>query len=162
MTSADTPNTTTLRIRRLDTSERPPELIRTLTRIWRSSVDATHDFVAKEHLDFYERAVPEAFAAVPTIYVAETEDDTGIRILGFAGVAGDSLEMLFVDAKTRGTGVGGKLLRTAINEGVTKTEVNEANEGARGFYAHFGFVVTGRNEKDGCGFPYPTLSLVLV
>ena len=91
------------------------------------------------------------------MYVAEAEG----RVLGFAGIAADALEMLFVDADARGMGVGGRLLRTAIEAGVTKTEVNEANDQARGFYDHFGFVVTGRNEKDGCGLPYPTLSLAL-
>lgn len=34
------------------------------------------------------------------------------RVVGFAGVSGASLEMLFVDAADRGSGVGGALWRT--------------------------------------------------
>lgn len=155
--SSPTPHFPALTIRRLDTAERPPELIAQLARVWRSSVDATHGFVAPEDLDFFARFVPEAFRVVPVMYVAEAEG----RVLGFAGIAADALEMLFVDADARGMGVGGRLLRTAIEAGVTKTEANEANDQARGFYDHFGFVVTGGNEKDGYGLPYPTLSLAL-
>jgi len=73
-----------------------------------------------------------------------------------------ALEMLFVDAAERGTGVGSALLAHAIAEqGVTRVDVNEQNASAAGFYAHRGFEVVSRSETDEAGRPYPLLHLRL-
>lgn len=151
---------------RLAPRERTRDLAMALTSVWRRSVDATHGFVLKKHLDEFEAIVPEALLAVPVLFVAEVfvEDNVGGGALvpaGFAGTDGESLEMLFVDAVYRGCGIGGHLLAAAMAEGVRTTTVNQENAQAVGFYEHAGFVTTARCEHDPMGLPYPILTMRL-
>lgn len=84
------------------------------------------------------------------------------RAVGFAGVSDRSLEMLFVDAGERGTGVGSALLAHVVDRcGATAVDVNEQNAQALGFYEHAGFAVTGRSPVDDGGRPYPLPHLTL-
>jgi putative acetyltransferase len=84
------------------------------------------------------------------------------NILGFMGVSKDVLEMLFIDSRSIGKGVGKMLLLHAINHlNITKVDVNERNEQALKFYGHFGFKVTSRSELDETGKPYPILHMEL-
>ena len=69
------------------------------------------------------------------------------------------LEMLFVRAEMRGQGVGSALVRRALDEGVTRVDVNEQNPLALGFYQRMGFAVTGRSALDGQGRPFPLLHM---
>ncbi|MDC6657781.1 GNAT family N-acetyltransferase, partial [Leclercia adecarboxylata] len=83
-------------------------------------------------------------------------------IQGFVGVADDRIEMLFIEPRARGTGIGKALLRHAIEVlGADALDVNEQNHQAVGFYQHQGFVVTGRSPLDGQGQPYPLLHMRL-
>ncbi|WP_373689983.1 acetyltransferase [Saccharopolyspora gregorii] len=127
-----------------------------LVRIWRSAVDATHDFLdPRDRAEIEERLPVEHFPQV-RLGVAEL----GGAPVGFAGTSGPSLEMLFVDAAHRGRGVGRALLAHAVAElGVTSVDVNEQNEQAVGFYLRHGFTVTGRSELDDAGRPYPLLRM---
>jgi putative acetyltransferase len=129
-----------------------------LVAIWRSAVDATHDFLADTDRDEIEaRLAVEYFPAVD-LFVAERDG----RAVGFSGVLGGRLEMLFVSAAERGRGVGSALLDHAIREaGVTELDVNEQNPSAAGFYAHHGFEVVARSATDDAGRPYPLLHLRL-
>lgn len=73
-----------------------------------------------------------------------------------------AIEMLFISPDARGKGVGSLLATHAIKEqGVTKVDVNEQNEQAKGFYLHIGFSVIGRSAVDGQGKAYPLLHLAL-
>ena len=77
-------------------------------------------------------------------------------------MAEDNLEMLFIDPKYRGKGIGKSLLNYGIkNLNITKVDVNEQNEQAVGFYKHSGFEVIARSEVDASGKPYPILHMVL-
>jgi putative acetyltransferase len=68
--------------------------------------------------------------------------------------------MLFVDNKSRGTGIGKLLLDYAVNKlNARKVDVNEQNTQALKFYYHFGFKEAGRDEYDGEGKGYPILHL---
>jgi putative acetyltransferase len=129
-----------------------------LVAIWRSAVDATHDFLDPADRDGIEAHLqPDYFPAV-TLAVAESNG----RPVGFAGTLDGGLEMLFVDAAHRGQGIGSALLAHVIAEhGVTRADVNEQNPQAAGFYAHHGFEVAGRSENDEAGRPYPLLHLRL-
>ncbi len=127
-----------------------------LVDIWRSAVDATHDFVSAADLRAIESRLASDYFPAVTLTVAEI-DGTAV---GFAGVVGSSLEMLFVDADHRGLGVGTALLAKAIREqGITRVDVNEQNTGATGFFTHHGFVIVSRSETDDDGRPYPILHL---
>ncbi|MET9329103.1 acetyltransferase [Tsukamurella sp. NPDC003166] len=129
-----------------------------LVAIWRSSIDATHDFLAPADRGAIESRLASDYFPQVRLTVAEFDGAP----VGFAGTAGEDLAMLFVHAEARGRGVGRALLDLVVREqGVRTVDVNEQNGQAVGFYAHSGFVVTGRSETDGDGLPYPLLHLAL-
>lgn len=129
-----------------------------LVSIWRSAVDATHDFLAPIHRDAIQERLSTDFFPQVDLLVAECE---GI-LAGFAGVSGSELEMLFVGAGQRGAGIGTALLRHVVAEcGVVTVDVNEQNEQAVLFYGKCGFTVDGRSDLDKEGRPYPLLHLRL-
>lgn len=129
-----------------------------LLTIWRSAVDATHDFLALVDRDEIEAHLASDYLPAVTLSVAEIDDEP----VGFTGTLDGALEMLFVDAMQRGSGVGTALLAHAVAEhGVTRLDVNEQNALAVGFYEHRGFEVVGRSETDEADRPYPLLHLRL-
>ncbi|WP_051163747.1 GNAT family N-acetyltransferase [Nocardia brevicatena] len=128
----------------------------TLVRIWRSAVEATHDFLTPEDIDFYQARIANDHLSAVSLTVA-TIDNIPV---GFSGVADGNLEMLFIDNAHRGQGVGTALLRKAIDEipGLL-VDVNEQNPQAVGFYEHHGFVTLARSDSDADGRPFPILHL---
>lgn len=130
-------------------------LIDQLVVVWEGSVRATHLFLSdKEVLDIKEY-VSQALAGVQYLYVAE--NDEGVP-LGFMGIQDRKLEMLFIDASQRGTGVGKQLLNLGLEKHkVNELAVNEQNPQAVGFYEHLGFEIVDRSELDEQGNPYPIL-----
>ncbi|WP_378148685.1 acetyltransferase [Cnuibacter sp. UC19_7] len=142
------------RIRRTHGAAEYPELV----RIWRSAIDATHDFLTPDDRDEIEARLASDYFPAVSLRVAERDS----RPVGFSGVAEGRLEMLFVAADERGRGTGTILLDDAIGEwGVSALDVNEQNAQAVGFYLHRGFVVVGRSDTDEAGRPYPLLHLGL-
>lgn len=131
-----------------------PELV----GIWRSAVEATHDFLTADDVDFYEGRLANEYLKMVEVTVAVVDG----RPVGFSGVADGNLEMLFVDAQYRGSGAGSVLLRDAVarHPGLS-IDVNEQNPQAVGFYLHHGFVTLRRSETDADGRPFPILHLGL-
>lgn len=138
-------------------SSGPAEYLQ-LVQIWRSAVDATHDFLADEHrMEIEDHLASDYFPHVQ-LYVAELD---GVSI-GFAGVSRKSLEMLFVAAGKHGQGIGTALLAhvvTACN--VVTVDVNEQNTQAIEFYRRRDFVQVSRSELGDQNRPYPILHLAL-
>ena len=129
-----------------------------LVEIWRSAVDATHDFLAESDRAGIEARLASEYFPQVELFVVERDG----RRVGFAGVSGQNLAMLFVDADVRGRGVGTALLSFVIREcGVGFVDVNEQNRQAVEFYSRRGFVVAGRSELDDQGRPYPLLHMAL-
>lgn len=129
-----------------------------LVEIWRSAVDATHNFLAAEHRDEIESRLASDYLPQVELYVAERASGP----VGFAGVLDGKLEMLFVAAAHRGQGVGGALLSFVVTGcGVRAVDVNEQNARAVEFYQRRGFMVVGRSAVDEDGRPYPILHLAL-
>jgi putative acetyltransferase len=123
-----------------------------LVTIWRNAVAATHDFLKEEHRAEIEDRLATAYLPNVSLVVAERG---GVPV-GFTGTGSGKLEMLFVDADSRGSGIGTKLLEHVIAaHGVVSVDVNEQNEQAVGFYTRAGFSVSGRSPADGDGLPYP-------
>lgn len=128
-----------------------------LAAIWERSVRATHHFLTEDSIAEIRAAlIPLYFPAVE-LYAAED----GGAVVGFVGIGGDCVEMLFVDGDMRGHGYGSALIEFAKRRGATKVDVNEQNEAARKFYESKGFAVTGRDAFDEAGRPYPILHMSL-
>ncbi|EKE76611.1 GNAT family N-acetyltransferase [Gallaecimonas xiamenensis] len=127
--------------------------------LWERSVRATHDFLTEEDIAFFLPLIlTQGFASV-TLYCAK---DQGGRLLGFVGVAGDKVEMLFVDDGLMGLGVGKALMALATSQlGASRVDVNEQNPQALGFYLHLGFKVVARSPLDSMGKAFPILHLAL-
>ncbi|MFM1728465.1 acetyltransferase [Prescottella soli] len=127
-----------------------------LVRIWRSAVDATHDFLTAEDVDFYRSRMVSDYLPAVDLAVAEVDGTPA----GFSGLVDNSLEMLFVADAQRGQGVGSALLRRAVADHPDlHLDVNEQNPQAVGFYERHGFVVTGRSATDADGRPFPILHM---
>lgn len=78
--------------------------------------------------------------------------------MGFMGIVGQHLEMLFISDEERGKGLGKELLKYGIEVySVNDLAVNEENPYAKGFYEHMGFKVYKRTDHDEQGNPYPLL-----
>ena len=142
-----------------EVEDRAAPLIQQLLRVWESSVKATHLFLSGPEIEAIQQYIPQALKEVPHLFVAENEDRIPV---GFMGVAGSRLEMLFIAAEERGKGWGGKLLRYGMEKyAVSELAVNEQNPLAKGFYEHMGFKVYKRTDCDEQGSPYPLLYMRL-
>lgn len=127
-----------------------------LAGIWRRAVQSTHLFLTSADIDFYASRMQQAYLPAVDLRVARMDGS----VIGFAGTAESTLEMLFVDDTFRGRGVGHALLRDALNR-ITplQLDVNEQNPDAVEFYLRQGFLVTGRSEVDADGRPFPLLHM---
>lgn len=129
-----------------------------LVEIWRSAVRATHDFLDESDFARIESHLASDYFPAVTLTVAEK----GGKPVGFAGVHGDGLEMLFVSDSARGQGIGSALLAEAVaSQAVSKVDVNEQNHGSHRFYLSRSFVQVGRSELDSDGRPYPIIHMEL-
>jgi len=125
-----------------------------LLDIWESSVRVTHHFLKEGDIAFFKKTIVEKRIFDSASLTTIKDENNGI--LGFMGVSGDSLEMIFLDPGVRGKGIGKILLEYAIHDlKITKVDVNEQNKDALKFYEHFGFRVVSRSPLDGTGKPYP-------
>lgn len=139
-------------IRKIEAADYPR-----LAEIWESAVLHTHGFLKEEDFLYYKEHLPSYFPHVTLLGFEQ-----GGSLTGFIGIAGGTIEMLFVDNAHRGKGIGKLLIRHAIDKaGATKVDVNEQNAQAVGFYEHIGFHVASRSELDGDGKPYPILHMQL-
>ncbi|MFD0715998.1 acetyltransferase [Paenibacillus sp. GCM10027626] len=131
-----------------------------LVDIWLQAVQATHHFLSEEDIQFYHQMVRDQ--ALKQVELWTMLGEAGEPV-GFIGLSGTNVDMLFVDPDFHSQGIGRSLLSHAIalkGSGLT-IDVNEQNESAAAFYKRFGFVQTGRSELDGSGRPFPLLHLRL-
>lgn len=121
---------------------------------------ATHDFLSEDDIVALRGAVREH--ALPALDLYAARDDAGAPA-GFMGLAGASVEALFIDPAHFRRGLGRRFLdhaRALRGEALT-VDVNEQNPGALAFYIAYGFVVTGRSPVDSDGRPFPLVHLAL-
>lgn len=139
----------------VEVKDRDPQLMEQLLEVWENSVRATHLFLSGEDVEDLKRYVPQALKEIPCLIIAENEKQIPV---GFMGIAGQHLEMLFIAREERGKGWGKKLLQYGMEKyRVDDLAVNEQNPLAKGFYEHMGFKVYKRTEQDEQGNPYPLL-----
>jgi putative acetyltransferase len=130
-----------------------------LSELWAASVAKTHNFLPNDFIPKYKPILAKDY--FPSVQLYGLFDEQR-KILGFSGVSGDKLEMLFIHPDYFGLGLGSMLLNKAIIEqGVTKVDVNEQNPDALTFYLKHGFQIVSRSELDEQGNPFPILHLSL-
>ncbi|MBQ4615931.1 MAG: GNAT family N-acetyltransferase [Mailhella sp.] len=137
--------------------KRGADFVEGLLAVWESSVRATHDFLKEGDVEYLRPFVEQGLQEVPLLFCLE---ESGMPV-GFLGMEGDSIEMLFVAAEARGRGIGSALMRQALALGASRVDVNEQNPQALGFYRRFGFEVESRDAIDSLGLPYPILHCAL-
>ena len=139
----------------IEIKERTPLLLEKLLCVWENSVRATHLFLSDNEINNIKPYVPQALNSVSVLVIAENEKGEPV---GFMGISGQMLEMLFIANENRGQGIGKQLLQYGVkNYAVSELTVNEQNPLAKGFYEHMGFTVYKRTELDEQGNPYPLL-----
>lgn len=130
-----------------------------LVEVWEAAVRQTHHFLTEDDIAFFKPLVRDEFLYVVELVAMCNEEGL---ITGFAGVAQQKLEMLFVDPSWHGKGIGRHLLEYSVQHmGATTVDVNEQNEQATGFYLKMGAEVIGRSERDSLGKPFPLLHMRL-
>jgi len=126
--------------------------------VWENSVLATHDFLTKTEFESIKQLVKEINFNDFQVFCMTNKD----LVLGFVGVADQKIEMLFLDPKYFGKGLGKDLLIFAVKIlKADQLDVNEQNENALKFYQKFGFEIYERTEKDDQGRNYPLLRMKL-
>lgn len=129
-----------------------------LITVWESSVRATHHFLSESDIVTYRTLILNQYFDQVQLYCIKQEHE----ILGFIGINGESVQMLFIHPDARGKGLGKALIDFAKKEhGVNTVDVNEQNDQAVGFYQKLGFETVERSEFDDAGKPYPILSMEL-
>ncbi len=130
-----------------------------IVNVWEASVRATHDFLKEEDIEYFRPLILNTYLDAVSLRCIKNSSS---EIIGFSGVAGENLEMLFIAPSYTGKGIGKTLLQNAINElNVNKVDVNEQNQKAVDFYLHQGFKIIDRSELDASGKPYPILHMIL-
>ncbi len=143
----------------IEVKDRTTPLIEQLLKVWESSVKATHFFLSEDEIERIKKYVPQALKEIPFLIIAENGDQIPV---GFMGIIGQHLEMLFISHEERGKGLGKDLLEYGIEKYlVNDLAVNEQNLLAKSFYEHMGFEVYKRTECDEQGSPYPLLYMKL-
>ncbi|ANS74327.1 GNAT family acetyltransferase [Paenibacillus yonginensis] len=129
-----------------------------LVGIWHRAVVQTHTFLTEQDIEFYHQMVRSGALGQVEIWIEIEEDQEPV---GFIGLDGSKIEMLFVDPKYHGRGTGRRLIEhtKALKGDNLQVDVNEQNTGAYVFYERLGFIWTGRSELDASGRPFPLLHL---
>ncbi|MBO0438820.1 GNAT family N-acetyltransferase [Candidatus Enterococcus ikei] len=126
-----------------------------LVEIWSKSVKQTHDFLQIEDFKTIKKELSTYFPHLDVQIWLDQEKN-----VGFSGVDGNKLEMLFLDPQYIGKGYGKQIVMTLIEEkGIQFVDVNEQNKSAKAFYQAMGFEEYERSEVDDAGRAYPILHL---
>lgn len=126
--------------------------------IWEKSVLATHNFLSPTDFEEIKELVANINFNDFQVFCSVYEN----TVMGFIGVADKKVEMLFIDPKYFGKGIGKKLLIFAVDElNADEVDVNEQNTKAIKFYQKFGFETFERTDKDDQGRNYPLLRMRL-
>lgn len=146
----------TIEITEVKRDERTPALLAALVSVWDASVRASHDFLTADDICRLTPCVSEGLAAIATLVVARR----GGAPVGFMGIEGRKIEMLFLAPAQFGQGLGRRMVTLAFDTyGVTHVDVNEQNARAAAFYRRMGFRPFRRDALDDQGNPFPILRM---
>lgn len=139
--------------------ERPQPILHELGEIWKESAASTHHFLTEEDTKKLYPLVLDALKNVPFLFMAKNEHGA---ILGFMGIEGRKIEMLFIHPHAQKQGLGRQFVIHAQNAyHIQYVDVNEQNPDALCFYQKMGFTQFGRSEYDELGNHFPLLHLKL-
>ncbi|WP_228527504.1 GNAT family N-acetyltransferase [Pararhodonellum marinum] len=129
-----------------------------LISLWEASVLATHHFLKPDDFLAIKKMVDKIdFNSLSVFCLVKNE-----KVLGFLGVDGKKIEMLFLSPEVFGKGLGKRLLDFATHElQADEVDVNEQNTQAVAFYKKMGFEIINKTDKDGQGKNYPLLNMKL-
>ena len=132
-----------------------PDDFEDLTGIWFRAVSATHAFLGEAQIEAYRVRLPVEFLPhVKELWVAEEDG----RSIGFIGMDGSEIDMLFVDPDWHGRGVGTRLLEMVSEDRPRLTvSCNEQNPQGLAFYEARGFRPVGRSGPDTDGNAFPLI-----
>ena len=141
-----------MRVRRGTSADVPRAL-----EIWRSAVDATHQFLSPADRAGIDAQVAGEFLPNAMLWIAADDRD---RPMGFLVMDGARIEALFVDPAVHRQGYGSMLMDHAVSlePGLT-VDANEQARHAVHFYLRKGFRIVGRSPTDEQGRPYPLVHL---
>jgi len=128
-----------------------------LLAIWLEAVRATHAFLNETDVQNLLPVVRDE--ALPHLELWVLCDGQGAPA-GFMGMAGASVEALFIAPRWFRRGGGRQLLAHARGlHGAFSVDVNEQNPEALAFYRANGFQIVGRSPLDSGGRPFPLIHL---
>lgn len=131
-----------------------------LINIWESSVRATHLFLTEDEILFYRERILSCYFDIVELYKIVIGVKSNSKAVGFIGVSGVKLEMLFIDPAYFRQRLGSYILDFAIKMLMVRdVDVNEENESAKFFYIANGFTPVSRSDKDGEGKNHPIISM---
>ncbi len=143
----------------LSPQERTPALLNRLTALWERSIRATHHFLAPEDIPLIVAQMPQILQEIPSLTVAWDAQDGPV---GFLGVAGHTLELLYLSPDRLGQGLGSALFHHGMAQHyISQIPVHEDNIKALDFYLRRSYRVHHRTPTDRQGRPYPILHLTL-
>jgi len=125
--------------------------------IWRSAIDATHQFLSTADRSEIDVLVTEQFLPNVDLWIAADDADRPMALLVMEKA---KIEALFVDPEAHGQGYGSLLVEHAasIEQSLT-VDANEQAGNALAFYLSRGFHIVGRSPTDDQGRPYPLVHL---
>lgn len=124
--------------------------------VWQSSVEATHHFLTSENIAEIKIQLQ---SALPKIKIILAIDETN-KIVGFSAVSNGHLDMLFLDAKSIGKGIGSDFFNYMMKMyPFDSLEVNKDSPAALKFYVKKGFKVVKESPIDDAGRPFPILHM---
>jgi len=130
-----------------------------ILNVWEKAVLATHHFLSSTDFEEIKELVTNINFSDFEVFCLTKKN----LVVGFIGVADKKVEMLFIDPKFFGQGLGYQLLNFAAKElKADKVDVNEQNPKGVKFYQKFGFETFERTNKDDQGRNYPLLRMKLV
>lgn len=138
-----------------------------LHRLWRRSVEASHEFLSSAEFDEIDKELTDSqFFHNDDLKVHRNESGTVQAFLLTSETQTQThIQALFVDPDFFGSGIGSQLVQQVVQHATARghssvvVEVNEQNPRAARFYAKHGFKQYSRSELDDQGRPYPLLRL---
>ena len=136
-----------------------PDLMEEILKIWRDCISATHHFLRPEHIAIMEDSVREVLPSLHIIIASDYRAN-----LGFIGLSGNRISMIFVTPSAFKRGIGSALIKRSLELGLgdydeLKLDCFKQNDDALRFYKHLGFEKVGISPKDGVCREFPVAHL---